>query len=131
MQKVELAPLDRVEVLSIMDNSVDVLMASTPVAKRPERARNAFERPQLRAEHGVSRREPQIDQQLTEPAVGRTLVLDRNAQLVRRDQIAREQHLAQRSGAGRRRRATRERAGWPGRSRDKMNRHGIRSKRES
>ena len=54
MQKVELAPLDRVEVLSIMDNSVDVLMASTPVAKRAERARNAFERPQLRAEHGVS-----------------------------------------------------------------------------
>ena len=39
MQKVELAPLDRVEVLSIMDNSVDVLMASTPVAKRAERAR--------------------------------------------------------------------------------------------
>jgi 7,8-dihydropterin-6-yl-methyl-4-(beta-D-ribofuranosyl)aminobenzene 5'-phosphate synthase len=54
MQKVELAPLDRVEVLSLMDNNVDVLMASTPVAKRPERARNAFERPQLRAEHGVS-----------------------------------------------------------------------------
>lgn len=54
MQKVELAPLDRVEVLSIMDNNVDVLMASTPVAKRAERARNAFERPQLRAEHGVS-----------------------------------------------------------------------------
>jgi 7,8-dihydropterin-6-yl-methyl-4-(beta-D-ribofuranosyl)aminobenzene 5'-phosphate synthase len=54
MQKVELAPLDRVEVLSLMDNSVDVLMASTPVAKRAERHRNAFERPQLRAEHGVS-----------------------------------------------------------------------------
>ncbi len=54
MQRVKLAPLDRVEVLSLMDNSVDVLMASTPVARRAERPRNAFERPQLRAEHGVS-----------------------------------------------------------------------------
>ncbi len=54
MQRVELAPLDRVEVLSLMDNSVDVLMASTPVAKRAERPRDAFKRPQLRAEHGVS-----------------------------------------------------------------------------
>jgi 7,8-dihydropterin-6-yl-methyl-4-(beta-D-ribofuranosyl)aminobenzene 5'-phosphate synthase len=43
-----------VEVLSLMDNQVDVLMASTPVARRAERARDAFERPQLRAEHGVS-----------------------------------------------------------------------------
>jgi 7,8-dihydropterin-6-yl-methyl-4-(beta-D-ribofuranosyl)aminobenzene 5'-phosphate synthase len=52
--QVQLAPVDRVEVLSLMDNSVDVLMASTPVARRPLRRKNEFERPQLRAEHGVS-----------------------------------------------------------------------------
>jgi 7,8-dihydropterin-6-yl-methyl-4-(beta-D-ribofuranosyl)aminobenzene 5'-phosphate synthase len=49
-----LKPVDRVEVLSVMDNSIDVLMGNTPVAKRPPRDRNSFSRPQLRAEHGVS-----------------------------------------------------------------------------
>ena len=52
--EVRLAPVDRVDVLSLMDNSVDVLMASTDVARRPVRRRDEFERPQLRAEHGVS-----------------------------------------------------------------------------
>jgi 7,8-dihydropterin-6-yl-methyl-4-(beta-D-ribofuranosyl)aminobenzene 5'-phosphate synthase len=49
-----LKPVDRVEVLSVMDNSVDVLMGSTPVARRAPRPRDALSRPQLRAEHGVS-----------------------------------------------------------------------------
>ena len=50
----QLEPLDRVEILSVMDNSIDVLMGNTPVAKRHKRARDALARPQLRAEHGVS-----------------------------------------------------------------------------
>jgi 7,8-dihydropterin-6-yl-methyl-4-(beta-D-ribofuranosyl)aminobenzene 5'-phosphate synthase len=37
-----------------MDNSIDVLMGSTPVAKRLKRGRDAHTKPQLRAEHGVS-----------------------------------------------------------------------------
>jgi 7,8-dihydropterin-6-yl-methyl-4-(beta-D-ribofuranosyl)aminobenzene 5'-phosphate synthase len=51
---ITLKPVDRVEILSVMDNSLDVLMSSTPVAKRAPRLRDAFSRPQLRAEHGVS-----------------------------------------------------------------------------
>lgn len=51
---IPLKPVDRVEVLSVMDNSIDVLMGSTPVARRAQRARDSFSRPQLRAEHGVS-----------------------------------------------------------------------------
>ena len=54
MAQVSLAPVDRVEVLSLMDNSVDVLMADTPVARRAQRPKDAFKRPQLRAEHGES-----------------------------------------------------------------------------
>jgi len=54
MAVVTLKPVDRVEVLSIMDNSIDVLMGNTPVAHRASRARDSFSRPQLRAEHGVS-----------------------------------------------------------------------------
>jgi len=37
-----------------MDNSIDVLMGGTAVAKRLKRSRDALSRPQLRAEHGVS-----------------------------------------------------------------------------
>lgn len=54
MERVQLVPVDKVEILSLMDNSVDVLMASTPVARRAKRGRDPFLRPQLRAEHGVS-----------------------------------------------------------------------------
>ena len=49
-----LKPVDRVEVLSVMDNSIDVLMGNTPVARRAQRARNSFSGPQSGAEHGVS-----------------------------------------------------------------------------
>jgi 7,8-dihydropterin-6-yl-methyl-4-(beta-D-ribofuranosyl)aminobenzene 5'-phosphate synthase len=49
-----LNPVDRVEVLSVMDNSIDVLMGNTPVARRAPRERDGLSKPQLRAEHGVS-----------------------------------------------------------------------------
>jgi 7,8-dihydropterin-6-yl-methyl-4-(beta-D-ribofuranosyl)aminobenzene 5'-phosphate synthase len=49
-----LKPVDRVEVLSVMDNSIDVLMGNTSIARRAARTRNSFAKPQLRAEHGVS-----------------------------------------------------------------------------
>jgi 7,8-dihydropterin-6-yl-methyl-4-(beta-D-ribofuranosyl)aminobenzene 5'-phosphate synthase len=54
MAVVTLKPVDHVEVLSIMDNSIDVLMGNTPVARRAMRTRDSFAKPQLRAEHGVS-----------------------------------------------------------------------------
>jgi 7,8-dihydropterin-6-yl-methyl-4-(beta-D-ribofuranosyl)aminobenzene 5'-phosphate synthase len=54
MATVPLTPVDRVEILSLMDNSLDVLMASTPVARRAKLGPDPYLRPQLRAEHGVS-----------------------------------------------------------------------------
>src|SRR5258706_3656581 len=54
MASVALKPVDRVEILSVMDNSIDVLMGNTPVAKRHRRKSDAPKEPQLRAEHGVS-----------------------------------------------------------------------------
>ena len=54
MSVAALRTIDRVEILSVMDNSIDVLMGSTPVAKRLKRGRDAHTKPQLRAEHGVS-----------------------------------------------------------------------------
>src|SRR3970282_2685358 len=54
MPIVSLKSVDKVEILSVMDNSIEVLMGSTPVAKRLKRARDANSRPQLREEHGVS-----------------------------------------------------------------------------
>jgi 7,8-dihydropterin-6-yl-methyl-4-(beta-D-ribofuranosyl)aminobenzene 5'-phosphate synthase len=54
MTFIPLKPVDRVEILSVMDNSIDVLMGGTAVAKRLKRSRDALSRPQLRAEHGVS-----------------------------------------------------------------------------
>ncbi|HLX57978.1 MAG TPA: MBL fold metallo-hydrolase, partial [Ktedonobacteraceae bacterium] len=49
-----LPTVDGVEITAIMDNSLDVLMASTPVAKRYPLQQDHFTRTQLRAEHGVS-----------------------------------------------------------------------------
>jgi 7,8-dihydropterin-6-yl-methyl-4-(beta-D-ribofuranosyl)aminobenzene 5'-phosphate synthase len=54
MAGIPLKAVDRVEVLSIMDNSIDVLMGNTPLARRAPRARDSLMKPQLRAEHGVS-----------------------------------------------------------------------------
>jgi len=49
-----LPPIDGVEITTIMDNALDLLMASTSVAKRFPPQRDLFSSHQLRAEHGVS-----------------------------------------------------------------------------
>src|SRR6266566_9078448 len=49
-----LTAIDGVEITTIMDNSLDLLAASTPVAKRFPVHRDLFSPRQLRAEHGVS-----------------------------------------------------------------------------
>lgn len=49
-----LPTVDGVEITTIMDNSFDLLMASTAVAHRFPTQKDTFTRPQLRAEHGVS-----------------------------------------------------------------------------
>ncbi|MBI4526792.1 MAG: MBL fold metallo-hydrolase [Deltaproteobacteria bacterium] len=54
MEHISLQPVDQVEILSVMDNTIDMLMASTPVARRAPLLRDTFSRPRLRAEHGVS-----------------------------------------------------------------------------
>lgn len=41
MSIIPLKPIDGVEVLSIIDNSIDVLMGNTPVARRAPHARDA------------------------------------------------------------------------------------------
>ena len=46
--------MERVEVTSLVDNYVDILLPSTEVAKRPVRRQDWFEGPQLIAEHGFS-----------------------------------------------------------------------------
>ena len=38
MAVVPLKPVDSVEILSVMDNSIDVLMGSTPIARRARRS---------------------------------------------------------------------------------------------
>lgn len=54
-QPVRLHPVDAVEVTVVVDNSIDLLLATTDVARRPRPAWNLFERrDQLRAEHGLS-----------------------------------------------------------------------------
>ncbi len=54
MERVELRPVDGVEVTVVMDNSIDILAASSEVAQRPALQRNWSEVDQLRAEHGYS-----------------------------------------------------------------------------
>ena len=49
-----LPAVDGVEITTIMDNSLDVLLATTPVARRYPLRQNFFELDQLRAEHGAS-----------------------------------------------------------------------------
>lgn len=53
-QRVTLKPVDAADVTIIMDNSIDALMASTPMAQRAPMTWDQFEREQLRAEHGLS-----------------------------------------------------------------------------
>ena len=54
MAEISLKAVDRVEILSIMDNYIDTLMASTPIAQRAPLRRDDFSRPKLRAEHGFA-----------------------------------------------------------------------------
>jgi 7,8-dihydropterin-6-yl-methyl-4-(beta-D-ribofuranosyl)aminobenzene 5'-phosphate synthase len=61
-QLVTLSPVDGVEITTIMDNSLDLLMTSTPRARRFALAGYGFIRSQLRAEHGVSLLITLIDQ---------------------------------------------------------------------
>jgi 7,8-dihydropterin-6-yl-methyl-4-(beta-D-ribofuranosyl)aminobenzene 5'-phosphate synthase len=49
-----LPAVDGVEITTIMDNSLDILMATTPVARRYPLSQDMFEHDQLRAEHGAS-----------------------------------------------------------------------------
>ena len=49
-----LSAIDGVEITTVMDNSLDLLMASTSVAQRFPLHRELLSRQQLRAEHGVS-----------------------------------------------------------------------------
>jgi 7,8-dihydropterin-6-yl-methyl-4-(beta-D-ribofuranosyl)aminobenzene 5'-phosphate synthase len=52
---VRLRPVDGAKVVIIVDNSIDLLLPSTDVARRPSPQWNLFERRrQLRAEHGLS-----------------------------------------------------------------------------
>lgn len=54
MAEISLKTVDRVEILSIIDNCIDTLMESTPFAKRAVLRWDALPRPALRAEHGFS-----------------------------------------------------------------------------
>jgi len=51
---VRLLPVDAVEVTVLVDNAIDVLVPSTPLAQRPPMFWEWFDHPQLRAEHGYS-----------------------------------------------------------------------------
>ncbi len=53
-ERVELAPVDRVEVTVVMDNSIDILAAPTETAIRPPWHWDWSDRSQLRAEHGYA-----------------------------------------------------------------------------
>jgi 7,8-dihydropterin-6-yl-methyl-4-(beta-D-ribofuranosyl)aminobenzene 5'-phosphate synthase len=53
-QTIKPISVDQVKISIIMDNSIDVLMATTEVAKRFPLGSNLFEKPQPMAEHGFS-----------------------------------------------------------------------------
>jgi 7,8-dihydropterin-6-yl-methyl-4-(beta-D-ribofuranosyl)aminobenzene 5'-phosphate synthase len=53
-QLISLPEVDEVKVTTVMDNSIDVLLTSTEVAKRVRLGPNLFERPQPVAQHGFS-----------------------------------------------------------------------------
>ncbi|MFC1869125.1 MBL fold metallo-hydrolase [Thermodesulfobacteriota bacterium] len=54
MAEILLKAVDRVEILSVMDNYIDTLMASTPIVQRAPLRRDELSRPILRAEHGFA-----------------------------------------------------------------------------
>jgi len=53
-ERVELQPVDAVDVTILIDNSIDILLPSSPVARRAHLAYDWSEREQLIAEHGYS-----------------------------------------------------------------------------
>ena len=53
-ETVSLQPVDQVKITIILDNSIDLLMTNTEVARRIQLGPNPFERPQPVAEHGFS-----------------------------------------------------------------------------
>ena len=53
-ETISLLPVDQVKIMIILDNSIDVLMTSSEVAKRVRLGTNPFERPLPIAEHGFS-----------------------------------------------------------------------------
>lgn len=54
MAAMTLREIDRVEILTVMDNTIDMLMASTPQVKRPPLPPDAVTRDCLVAEHGFA-----------------------------------------------------------------------------
>lgn len=54
MEQAHLVPVDVVDVTVLVDNFIDINLASTEVAQRAERPYDWFERQQLRAEHGYA-----------------------------------------------------------------------------
>lgn len=54
MATIPLQPVDEVQVTVVMDNSIDLLMSGTEVARRLPLGPNPFERPLPMAEHGFS-----------------------------------------------------------------------------
>jgi 7,8-dihydropterin-6-yl-methyl-4-(beta-D-ribofuranosyl)aminobenzene 5'-phosphate synthase len=53
-ERVALQPVDAADVTILVDNSIDILAAPTPVAQRPPWVWEWVAQPQLRAEHGYS-----------------------------------------------------------------------------
>ena len=53
-ETVSLQPVDQVKITIILDNTIDLLMTNTEVARRIQLGPNPFERPQPVAEHGFS-----------------------------------------------------------------------------
>ncbi len=53
-ETIPLLPVDHVEIMIIMDNSIDELMTSTDVAKRIRLGSRPFDRPHSVAQHGFS-----------------------------------------------------------------------------
>jgi len=55
LEHIRLRPVDAAQVVVIVDNNIDLLLASTDVARRPPPNWDLFaRRDQLRAEHGLS-----------------------------------------------------------------------------
>ena len=54
MQELELPPVDKIEILSLMDNFTDTITPGNAIARRAVRDTDPFLKPALRAEHGVS-----------------------------------------------------------------------------